>query len=87
MKGRAAENYRELFTVLSESFEKIEKRPLKIKRIFSDCEKAIFKPLSEIFEGISIKLCKVHVTRAWQRKMVQIFGQISFLADQTLIEF
>ena len=87
MKGRSAENYRELFRVLSDSFEKIEKRPLKIKRIFSDCEKAIFKPLTEIFEGIRIKLCKIHVTRAWQRKMVEIFGQINFLADETLIEF
>ena len=30
---------------------------------------------------------RVNSETTWQRKMVQIFGQISFLADQTLIEF
>ena len=49
MKGRSAQNYRELFKVLCEIFEKKEKRKLKIKRIFSDCEKAIFKPLLDFF--------------------------------------
>ena len=27
------------------------------------------------------------MTRAWQRKMIEIFGQVNFLADQTLKEF
>ena len=45
-----------------------------------------FKPLEENFEGIPIKLCRVHILRAWRRREIEIFGQTQFLTDKAIKE-
>ena len=86
-KGRTSAIYLELFSFVAETFQTKYQRPLKISRIISDAESAIFKPLRQIFPEVTLKLCKVHVLRSWQRKMIQIFGRTLFLTNNDLKNF
>ena len=68
MRGRTADAYREFFGHLAQIFEQKNHRPLRIPKILSDAEAAIFRPINEIFPNTTLKLCKVHLLRNWRKK-------------------
>ena len=86
MRGRTADAYREFFGHLAQIFEQKNHRPLRIPKILSDAEAAIFRPINEIFPNTTLKLCKVHFSTD---QIVSELSQISinvYLAQLDIVE-
>ena len=75
MKNRSANSYFELFEFIKKSYFEKFQILLQPKYIRLDCEFATIKSICLSFPNTKIRLCSVHISRNWRKKMVETFGK------------
>ena len=48
---------------------------------------AAYQSAQQVWLGVRVQLCRVHVIRAWERKFVEIFGKVFFYSDKNMMIF